>query len=84
MIYTFINNKRDFAHNLLLSPGICPHCNTILIFGENARFAKANNNLGNVVVCKNCNRVFEAEWVPASVILKRDVTEKYPNIKPKR
>ena len=79
-----IGNGNSFRDMLMNSPGTCPKCNASLTFGKAAQLAKSKGIQDNVVMCDKCNRVFTVNLVPGRMTLANDVTEKYPQIKPKK
>lgn len=76
-------NGNDFINILMKSPGICPNCGKQLIFEDAAQLAKSHDIQENVVMCDGCNRVFEIDMVPGRMTLKKDVTDRYPQVQPK-
>lgn len=80
----FVGNGDNIMGMLMNSPGTCPKCGKGLTFNDAAQLAKSNGIQDNVVMCKGCNHVFEVNLVPGCMTLTQDVTEKYPQIKPKK
>ena len=79
-----IGNGSSFRDMLMKSPGTCPHCGADLSFGDAAQLAKSHGIRDNVVMCGKCSRVFEVNLIPGRMTLTNDVTEKSPQIKPKK
>ena len=73
----------DFMDMLLNSRGTCLNCGEELVFEEATNLAKSHGIEENVVMCKNCNHVFEVNLIPGRMTLTQDVTEKYPQINTK-
>ncbi|NLJ65226.1 MAG: hypothetical protein GX337_07540 [Christensenellaceae bacterium] len=72
----------SFREMLMKSKGVCPNCKTDLTFEEAAQLGRKHGISDNVVMCKGCNHVFEVNLVPGSMTLIKDVTSRYPQIKP--
>ena len=79
-----IGNGNSFRDMLMNSPGACPKCSASLTFGEAAQLAKSRGIQDNVVMCSQCNHVFEVNLVPGQMKLTQDVTVKYPQISPRK
>ena len=72
----------SFGEMLMNSKGVCSNCMKELTFGDAAQLARKHGISDNVVMRKGCNHVFEVNLVPGSMTLTRDVTSRYPQIKP--
>ena len=79
----FVGNGNAFGNMLMQSKGECPNCKASLTFGESAKLARSHGISDNVVMCHQCNHVYEITMVPGRMTLTKDVTARYPQIKPK-
>ena len=80
----YVGNGNSFRDMLMKAPGDCPNCGAHLTFGDAAKLAKSHDIQDNVVMCSQCNHVFEVNLVPGQIKLNQDVTAKYPQISPRK
>ena len=80
----FYGSGESFRDMLMQLKGICPNCRTELTFGEAAQLGRDHGINDNVVMCKGCSHVFAVNLAQGRMNLTRDVTSRYPQIKPRK
>ena len=77
-----IGSGNAFRDMLMNMKGVCPNCKKEMTFGEAGKLGREHGITDNVVMCPQCNRVFEVQLGGGGMTLTRDVTSRYPQVKP--